>query len=282
MVQQKKWQALAAFLACWASCSYSEQYIYGTSINAATGGLVWNMDSILPQETSLVVNGVVYRYTAVKDPSDPMLVSVQNKNANGSGYIFREVDDWSGLPGNTINKLIAVDDIPLSSWGEGSIEVQGNGTVEDASVVYTYRYEPCTINCGGSDVVVEIPTYDIYDATNDSAVKDSMRETDPDLYDRDNKKNKKSSKEDEKLEKALAANESALEIAGQVSQEAIIQSMNGIVSMNTYYAANINGGTYTEVLTLPTTDIPDNKSGLRNNLAQQLLHQQMVDSQYEN
>lgn len=238
------------------------------------------MDSVLPQEPTLVVNGVVYRYTTIKETSDDMLVSIQNKNASGSEYIFREVDDWSGLPGNTINKLVGVNDVPLSFWGKGSIEVEGKGTVTDANVIYTYRYEPCVVNCEG--VNVEIPTYDTYDALNDSFVKNSMRETDPDLYDRDNKKNKKVSKDDEKLEKALAANESALEIAGEVSQESIIQSMNSIVSMTTYYNATINGRVYAETLVLPTTDIPDNNSGLRNNLAQQLKHQQMVDLQYEN
>lgn len=238
------------------------------------------MDSVLPQEPSLVVNGVVYQYTTVKETTDDMLVSVQNKNANGSGYIFREVDDWSGLPSNTINKLVGVNDVPLSAWGEGSIEVQGKGSVTDANVIYTYRYEPCTVNCMG--VNVEIPTYEVYDALNDNAVKDSMRETDPDLYDRDNKKNNKLSKDRERLEKALASNASALEIAGAVSQEAIIQSMNGIVNIVTYYNANIKGGTYAETLVLPTADIPDNKLGLRNNLAQQLKHQEMVDLQYEN
>jgi len=64
------------------------------------------MSNVLPQQAGLQVTGVVYQYTAVKDPEDDMIVHVQNQNAQDSGYIFRETDDWSGLPGNTINKLI--------------------------------------------------------------------------------------------------------------------------------------------------------------------------------
>ena len=33
-----------------------------------------------------------------------MKVHVGNHNANGDGYTFRETDDWSGVPGNTIVK----------------------------------------------------------------------------------------------------------------------------------------------------------------------------------
>ena len=39
------------------------------------------------------INGVIYQYTAVKDRADPFTVSIQNENATGSGYIFRETDD---------------------------------------------------------------------------------------------------------------------------------------------------------------------------------------------
>ena len=48
-----------------------------------------------------------------------------------------------------------------------------------------------------------------------------------------------------------------------------------------YYAADIDGGVYKEIVVLPTKDIPDNKRGLRNGLAQQVLHERMVQSQYK-
>ena len=57
------------------------------------------MQNILPQQAGLTVGNVIYRYTAVKNIDDDMLVHVQNENALGTGYIFRETDDWSGLEG---------------------------------------------------------------------------------------------------------------------------------------------------------------------------------------
>ena len=101
------------------------------------------MSNVLPQAAGLQVNNVVYRYTTEKNTEDDMLVHVQNENAQGEGYIFRASDDWSGLPGNTISKAIPVGSIPLDFWGDGSIEVEGFGTVLEPEVYYTYQYLPC-------------------------------------------------------------------------------------------------------------------------------------------
>ena len=94
------------------------------------------MGTLVPSSPGLSVNGVIYRYTTIKDPADRMLVHLQNEDATGDGYIFRETDDWTGLPGNTINKLVSVNNIPISRWGDGSIEVEGEGQVANASLVY--------------------------------------------------------------------------------------------------------------------------------------------------
>ena len=94
------------------------------------------MTNVLPQQAGLQVSNVIYQYTAIKDPDSDMLVHVQNENAQGDGYIFRETDDWSQLPGNTINKIIPVADLPIQLWGNGSIEVEGDGSVTDPTVAY--------------------------------------------------------------------------------------------------------------------------------------------------
>jgi hypothetical protein len=73
-----------------------------------------------------------------------MVVSIQNKNALGSGFIFRKQDDWSGLPGNSITKVIPVDNIAGKYWGDGEIAVDGKGVVKNPSVVYKYRYDTCS------------------------------------------------------------------------------------------------------------------------------------------
>ena len=78
------------------------------------------MTNILPEFTGLEINGLVYQYTAVKDPETGMIVYVQNEYADGSGYIFRNADDWTGLPGNTIRKGFVLPNTLGSLWGPGS------------------------------------------------------------------------------------------------------------------------------------------------------------------
>ena len=58
------------------------------------------------------------------------------------------------------------------------------------------------------------------------------------------------------------------------------EMMNIAVMSQGYYTAQLAGGSYNETVVLADSKLPDGKSGLRNGFAQQLLHQQMVDSQY--
>ena len=97
------------------------------------------MPSVLPDIAGLDINGLLYRYTTIKNPEDDMKVHVGNHNPNGDGYTFRETDDWSGVPGNTIVKSFPLSNIPSANWGTGFIEVEGEGTVEDATVIYNLR-----------------------------------------------------------------------------------------------------------------------------------------------
>jgi hypothetical protein len=74
------------------------------------------MQNVLPQQAGLTVGNVVYRYETVKNTEDDMVVYVQNENSAGDGYIFRERDDWSGLPGNKIYKVVGVQYSTLLSF----------------------------------------------------------------------------------------------------------------------------------------------------------------------
>lgn len=272
------------------SYSYSSEIVYGSTGNAASQALSWAMANVLPQQAGLQVGSVIYRYTAIKDPSSDMLVHVQNQDALGSGYVFRETDDWSGLPGNTINKIVSVNDIPIQRWGDGSIAVEGNGQVSDPSVIYTYKYDPCfnpqsNPACPGYQPPVpdqEAIDHSIYDALDDSAVLAATAETDPDLYDRDRKRKTKSDKqEDAIIQQGLAASENALNISSDTAQAFMIDAMANENRFNPYYKAAIAGGSYTDAVSMPNRDLPDNNKGLRNNLAQQILHERMVDLQYK-
>lgn len=274
---------MALCLASWASYCYSEPFTYGVTGNAAAGGLSWAMGPILPAQGGLDINGVSYRYTTVKDPSAPLTVAVSNEDVRG-GYIFREVDDWSGLPGNTITKTVRVDNIPGVYWGAGSIETQGEGSVVNASVTYSYRIDECfnpqaSPTCEGYIAPrVEFELGSIYNVLEDEAVV-LVSEEEPVEYDSEEADvEDKDDAREKRLERALASSESAL--AMLVPQQAMLDMINAQTNINAYYAASISGGVYPETATLTDADLPDNKRGLRNNLAQQRLHDKMVEMQY--
>ena len=278
----------ALFLALWPSYSQCEPYTYGTSPNAASTALSWSMADILPPDSGLDINGLIYKYTTVKNTEDDMLVHIGNKNADGNGYIFRETDDWSGVPSNTILKQFSLANIPAPNWGVGSIEVEGQGTVEDAVVIYTYRIDKCfdpqsDPSCSGyKKPMPEIPEIQLYDALEDDAVVENIENNED--YDYDEEETKiEDDEEDEKetrLELGLTASANALTLLRTQGQSSIINAMNLNTNIDIYYNSIINGGIYKETTNLSDAEIPDNKNALRNNLAQQVLHNKLVDMQY--
>ena len=176
----------------------------------------------------------------------------------------------------------------------GSIEVVGEGSVEGANVVYTYKVTPCydpqyDPNCPGyKKPVPEIIVYDlddIYDVTDDDNVElddqAEVQEDPDDLEDADNKEAemKEDKRSKMRLEDAMAAGETATYFA----ENQRISIMNDIAQAalnRSYLNVTIPGGTYNEVINIPDGKMPDANSGARVGLAQQLLHQQMVGMQY--
>lgn len=291
--------SLWAVLVCWAGSSYSESIApyYSTTPNAAAGGNTWSMDNVLPEGVpGLDIDLVIYDYTPIKETQDDMVVHIQNENADGTGYIFRESDDWSGSPGGVeIRKVIPVIPLNREFWGDGSIEVEGTGTVENPSVIYNYKVDPCyepqfDPNCPGYEPYVpEIETIDlenVYFSTEDegtteidsSEVYDNEEESSEEDKEKQEEEEERDSKE--RLEKALsAANNTAL-FAEAFAQDQLLQAMNMALNMTTYYAASIPGGTYGDSVVLKDSKLPENQKGLRNGLAQQLLHNKMIEMQY--
>jgi hypothetical protein len=283
------------------SYSYSDSIApyYGYTGNTAINGHTWDMGAYLPSGVpGLEINGVLYNYKIRKQTEDAVTVHVQNENATGAGYIFRETDEWlpGSLDGTQINKVIGLGNLHRDLWGDGSIEVEGNGSVEDANVVYTYKVTPCydpqfDPNCPGYKVPMpDIPKtdYEIYDATAGDA--DQAQYSDEELYEdeeqmSDEEKAKQEEEEKEKskerLEKALAAADNALLFANALAASQMLDTMNLAVNMNTYYSASIPGGVYKDTTALVDKKIPENRKGLRNGLAQQILHDQMVEMQYK-
>ena len=283
-------------LVFWPSYCYSEsiQPYFGTTPNAAAGGNTWIMNNVLPTPPGLDINGVIYNYTIQKDVNDSAKVHVQNENAAGTGYIFRETDEWQAgsLGGTEIRKVVPViPNLARELWGNGSIEIEGNATVEDPNVVYMYKVDPCydpqfDPNCPGYKV--QIPEIEIVDidsiySSNSETIEIATTETDYDIYEEDEllePEEEDEEREKMRLEAALAAVDNSEMFANAFTQAQILISMNMAIQMNSYYAANIQGGVYNDSLTLVDKKIEDNKQGLRNGFAQQLLHEQMIQEQY--
>ena len=260
--------------------SYSD-YVFGHTDNAALGSRTWGMsDPLFPVDSipGLDINGVFYRYTAIKDAGDPYTVSVQNEAADGSGYIFRETDDWSGGSGGTIQKFVPVPYSPLGNWGEGSIDEVGLGRVEDPIVLYSYRID--TERLQPTQEAYDFGAISAYDPLSDRYVLNALEPTDPNLYDEDfEKESGEEEEKDERLEVALAESKNALTMASNVSQGAMIKAINGATNIKSYYDKQIFGGIYRETVVLIDKNIPDNRRALRS-LGQDKLHTKMVNQQY--
>lgn len=269
----------------YSSYSYSEE-VYGSTNNAAAVGLNWVMTHILPEYAGLEVNGLVYQYTAVKDPESDMIVYVQNEYADGNGYIFRNADDWSGIPGNTINKSFVFPNLAAELWGPGSIEVNGDGSVENPSVVYTYKYDTCydpqtNPDCPGYEEPVEVPEIPFSDPLEDQLVLDEINkqaEIDREEEEEDRRRRQKESKVKGALEKLLADSTNPELISAEAEKMAVALFN---VTLPTSYYSLIQGGEYIETIQLDGGEIQDNKRARRINFAQQLLHTEIVNSQYE-
>lgn len=296
---QKKLLLLSA-LVFWPCYSYSESIApyYGYTGNAvADQALRWTMGDILPEPPGLFVDNVIYSYNIQKNTDDTVSVTVFNENANGTGYIFRETDEWrpGSLSGTAINKIVPLGRVHRDLFGQGGIDVDGPGSITDPSVVYTYRIEPCynpqfDPNCPGYETPVPVMPdidYEIYDAVgkgdadqdewdpNEENYDDEEGPTEEELAELENEEDKDRK---ERLEEALfeASRAELFALALTASQLKDAQQIN----LTSYFEKTIQGGTYDETVSLRDVQLPDAKNGLRNGFAQQILHQKMVDMQY--
>ena len=292
---------LPLVLAFLPSYSYSESIApyYGYTGNAITDqALSWAMTNVLPSDTpGLDIQNVIYSYRIQKETGEWVTVYVQNENANGEGYVFRERDDWApgSLAGTQINKAVPVGDLPRELWGPGSIEVVGNGSVSDASVVYTYKVSPCydpqfDPNCPGYKqpvpTIIEVDLADLYDVTTDENVELNAKQETQEMLDQaeaDRLQEEEEAEEEKRRKYRLEKAMSIRDTDELFAESTRISQMNTLAQArltNQYLGLSIPGGQYNEQTVLVDTQLPDAKSGLRNGLAQQLLHQQMIEMQY--
>lgn len=263
------------------SCySYSET-ITDKTTNASSFGLSWTMTNILPQYTGLTVNSVNYRYTTIKNTEDPLVVSIQNLHTNGNGYVFRSIDDWTTRPGNTITKIVPVDNIPVNYWGRGEIAVQGRGTVTDTFVSYGYRYDSCKL-----EPVTDISCPNYKSPLTETKLPELNNDAVPQFnkYSYDSEEVLETNRRFgliEPKERKLKDNKSnnSLITAQAAAQAAALEALNNIPDFKLYNVA-LPGGAYQETIKYKDKILPDSRNSQRLNLSQQRLHNTMVESQY--
>lgn len=254
------------------------------------------MENVLPPESGLVVNGLIYRYSVEKDPSSDLQVTIQNEYSMGEGYIIQHTDDWSQLPGNTINKMLSFGNIPREYIGNGEVSINGEGTISNSYIAYSYRYDECYIVLSNPSC----PGYDraLYDWLKNNGLLDKGPDVNDPFYDEwvqltlnreveidtENENVDLKDIKDEEEDSGIAALNADVDIEGFVdgaAQAAIIQSYSTIPKFDSYYTTTIAGGVYEDVLVLDDRELQDN-SDVLSNLTEDRLHRDMVRSQYEN
>ena len=267
--------------------SYSDtETVYGASDNAAANGLNWVMQNVLPDYSSpnisLQINGLTYYYIMTKDESDDVKVFVRNTDLANGGYVFEEVDDWSGVPGNSIQRYFRFNDINAERWGPGEISIQGDGTVSDPSVIYLYKMdiEPSEIICTNPIEDPDCPAFSVQsDKYNDPYYDEWVQES----LNRETAEQETIETEDEEtddLEKRLGIDPSVGGLIDPLAQSAILLDLSRVYILDTYYSADIDGKEYNDSIQLQDSNISDNNRALRH-LASDAKHYSMVRSQYD-
>ena len=260
MIKRQHWVVLG-LLAC--SPCYSQSEVFESTPNVVASGRTWNMQNILPAETGLVVNGIAWRYSVDKNAADAFQVNIEQNSIAGS-RLFTFTDNWTGLPGNNITR-----GAPLNLLGEnmasGALTTDGFGTVSNESIVYTYQYDSCaepTLGCPNfvpSAPTVEVPSYELENAT---------------LRDEDQEDLERRQMMQKQTERAREAGSNA------VAQATLAAQFFALDIVPTSYYVALEGGDIQDSF-LPGKDISDNKRGRRMGFAQQRLHSEMVNAQYE-
>jgi len=254
------------------------------------------MTNVLPPETGLKVQGVYHQYTINKDINSNATVSIINKHANGNGNIYELNDNWDNIAGNTKIGFELVTPSLGTSWGDGSIGVDGEATLSDVTIAYNYMFDPCFIplsdpscpdfknalyqylldnNLINNEPTIDDPYYNEWVKFQlEQKVKEEKKE------ELKAKIKEEEAKEERSLETALSVAGAAEKIADPMKQLSMMQQMAAVGKLEMYYGATMDGGTYTDTAELKDGIITDNYRALRS-LAQDKSHRVMVRLQYD-
>lgn len=258
------------------------------------------MSDVLPPQAGLTVGGIVYRYSVSKEVQDAYKVYIENLDKQNPGsLVFQSIDDWSGLPGNTIKKNIAIPDVLIDRFGDGQIRTEGDGSVDNANVQYYYKYDKCfnpisDPTCPGwadalykylldndllkEGVVFEDPYWNefVQALLNAKVDRDKIEEEAEEIEDEEEEEEKQT------LQRVLAINEKVISLVKGLDQDAILLVMDRPEVQELYSKRTIAGGEYLETIELKDGKINDNaRAGVRLGLASSVKHEEMVSSQYK-
>ena len=270
---------------------------YGVTNNAINDGLTWSPVDVLPDfsspNVSLQVNGVTYYYVMTKDPTSNATVYVRNEDLANGGYVFEEVDDWSGLPGNSILKNFRFAGIPGEQWGEGSITVDGDGSISDASVIYLYRMdvtEPDII-CTNPIISPESPgfldaLYKYLEGLEYVDPEDEFYEYWVEMQEsreieKENEEVEITEENEEDLEKSMQTDPNVGGFVDGFIQQGLLEQLANDPLIQPYYVVEYPETiVLQDTLQLEDTVLPDNNRAMRQ-LASDAKHYSMVRSQYD-
>lgn len=259
------------------------------------------MPDVLPDYSapniSLQINGVVYQYTMNKNSDTDSVVIVGNENIEGDGYIWSSEDDWSGKPGATIRKFFSFPNSNAELWGPGSMQVDGDGSISNPSLVYNYKMDigeeqiSCAnpINdpsCPGfidalykyllDNGLIELdPNDPFYDEWVQAELEKEQLEAEEQQPETEEEKEQKSN-----FEKGFGVDGNVGQLVDAGEQALMLQELANTAVIDSYYTTTIPGGTYSDTVILQDSTLPDNTRALRN-LALDVKHETMVRSQYD-
>jgi hypothetical protein len=205
----------------------------------------------------------------------------------------KQEEETSGTIAESEPVTIAVDPIAslttVSSTGDAVVDSVISAPVAVVSLTeQVTSNEPQTESISDSSAAVEEPM-------GDSGGEDSGgSEAGPDEKEDnatggDSKSGTSSNSTRDKVKKAMT--EKAMALADDMSNAATIEAQKAVqaqvLAVMGYvpgfgaYGGTIGGGSYSDAQMYAPTTVPESKRGLRNGLAQQLLHTKIVDSQYK-
>ena len=253
------------------------------------------MANILPNQTGLTIEGIFHEYTITKPESANATVDIKNENASGIGYIYNHSDNWNGIVGNTKKRYDPIASSLGMLWGDGSISVDGTGSLTDVSVLYHYKFDPCAVplsdpSCEGYQDALLKYLMDNNLINNNPSVDDPYY-SDIIQFQLDQKieqeelelaeaKIEEEAEEEVTLEDALSVTDGAASIIENPEKQLkMLQEMSGVAKIEMYYQVTIDGGIYEDTITLDGGDLKDNWKALKH-LTQNSVHRKMVREQY--